>query len=54
MLNRLLDVFKSFQRDDFFVVSREDLIASKRAGGRKVGFDDVRLLELPYQEDSAT
>jgi predicted nucleotidyltransferase len=29
----------------FFVVSREDLIASKRAAGRPVDLDDVRLLE---------
>ena len=30
----------------FFVASREDLIASKRAAGRKVDLEDVRLLEL--------
>jgi len=29
----------------FFVVSRKDLIASKRAAGRPVDLDDVRLLE---------
>lgn len=29
-----------------FVTSREDLIASKRAAGRKVDLEDVRLLEL--------
>lgn len=30
----------------FYVVSREDLIASKRASGRDVDLEDVRLLEL--------
>jgi hypothetical protein len=29
----------------FFVVSREDLIASKRAAGRPVDLEDIRLLE---------
>jgi hypothetical protein len=44
----------TYQGQDFFIVSREDLIASKRAAGRGVDLDDVRLLELPDQEDSAT
>ncbi len=44
----------TFQGQDLFIVSREDLIASKRAAGRKVDLDDVRLLELPDQEDSVT
>ncbi len=30
----------------FFVLSKEDLIASKRASGRDVDLEDVRLLEL--------
>jgi hypothetical protein len=30
----------------FYVVSREDLIASKRASGREIDIEDVRLLEL--------
>jgi len=30
----------------FYVVSRDDLIASKRAAGREVDLEDVRLLEL--------
>jgi hypothetical protein len=38
------------QGQDFFIVSKEDLIASKRAAGRDVGLNDVRLLELPDQE----
>lgn len=31
----------------FYVVSREDLILSKRASGHEVDLEDVRLLELP-------
>ena len=31
----------------FFVVSRQNLIASKRAAGRPVDLEDVRLQELP-------
>jgi hypothetical protein len=44
----------TYQGQDFFVVSREDLIASKRATGREVDLNDVRLLELPDQDDSTT
>ena len=32
---------------EFFILSREDLIRSKRASGRDVDIEDVRLLELP-------
>ena len=35
-----------YQSQEFFVASKEDLIASKRASGRKVDLEDVRLLEL--------
>jgi hypothetical protein len=35
-----------YQNQKFYVVSREDLIASKRATGRPVDLEDVRLLEL--------
>jgi tRNA nucleotidyltransferase/poly(A) polymerase len=35
-----------YQGQRFFVVRRRDLIASKRASGRKVDLDDVRILEL--------
>ena len=35
-----------FEGQEFFVVSRDDLIASKRATGRSVDLEDVRLLEL--------
>lgn len=41
----------TYQGQDFFIVSKEDLIASKRAAGRDVDLDDVRLLELPDQEN---
>lgn len=34
----------------FYVVSREDLISSKRAAGRDVDLQDVRLLELPEDD----
>jgi len=37
----------SYKGQSFFVLSREDLIASKRAAGRDVDLEDVRLLELP-------
>jgi len=39
-------VTMSYQGQEFFVVSREDLIASKRATGREKDLDDVRALEL--------
>lgn len=37
----------SFGGQDFFVVSRRDLIAAKRASGRPRDLEDVRILELP-------
>ncbi len=43
----------SYQGQEFYVVSREDLIRSKRAAGRDVDLEDVRLLESdgPAEED---
>ena len=41
----------SYQGQEFFILCKEDLIASKRAAGRAVDLEDVRLLELP--EESA-
>ncbi|MFC1529693.1 nucleotidyltransferase [Gemmatimonadota bacterium] len=41
----------AYQDQDFFVLSREDLIASKRASGRDVDLEDVRLLELEESEE---
>ena len=35
-----------YQSQKFYVASKEDLIASKRASGRPVDLEDVRLLEL--------
>ncbi len=35
-----------YQNRSFYVLSREDLIASKRAAGRPIDLEDVRLLEL--------
>lgn len=34
----------------FYVVSKEDLLSSKRASARDVDLEDVRLLELPDNE----
>ncbi|MBN2183436.1 MAG: nucleotidyltransferase [Sedimentisphaerales bacterium] len=42
----------TFQGQDFFILSKEDLINTKRASGRKVDLEDVRLLELPDQDDT--
>lgn len=35
-----------YRRQAFYVVSREDLINSKRAAGREKDLEDIRLLEL--------
>lgn len=35
-----------YQGQTFYVASRADLIASKRAAGREIDLEDVRLLEL--------
>jgi tRNA nucleotidyltransferase/poly(A) polymerase len=43
----------TYRGQDFFILSKEDLIASKRASARQVDIEDVRLLELPDQEDAA-
>jgi hypothetical protein len=40
-----------YQGQPFYVASREDLISSKKAVGRNVDLEDVRLLELPIKED---
>ena len=45
----------SYRGQDFFVVSRQHLIASKKAAARVVDLEDVRLLELldePSDESS--
>ncbi len=40
-----------YQGQAFFVASRTDLIASKRASGRAVDLDDVRQLELATEAE---
>jgi len=40
----------SYRGQEFFVVSRRDLIASKRGSARAEDVEDVRLLELPEQQ----
>ena len=40
-----------YQGQAFFVASRADLIASKRASGRAVDLDDVRQLELAAEAE---
>ena len=42
-----------YQGQSFYVVSREDLIASKRAAGRKVDLEDIRLLQLGGEDQNA-
>ncbi|MCL4868378.1 MAG: nucleotidyltransferase [Anaerolineae bacterium] len=37
-----------YGKQEFYVLSREDLIASKRAAGRDKDIEDVRLLELRH------
>lgn len=37
----------SYEGQPFFVVSKEDLVASKRASGRPVDLEDVQVLEPP-------
>ncbi|MGQ9555614.1 MAG: DUF6036 family nucleotidyltransferase [Anaerolineae bacterium] len=39
-----------YGRQEFYVLSREDLIASKRAAGRQRDLEDVQLLELGSDE----
>ncbi len=43
----------TYQGQDFFLLCKEDLIASKRASGRQIDLEDVRLLELPDQTDTS-
>ena len=41
-----------YQGQQFFILSKQDLVRSKRASGRKVDLEDVRLLELPDTDDA--
>ena len=42
----------AYQGQEFFILSKEDLIRSKRAAGRAVDLEDVRLLEEPESGDA--
>jgi hypothetical protein len=41
-----------YNGQEFHVASKQDLIASKKAAGRDVDLEDVRLLELGLDEDA--
>ncbi|MBI1745814.1 MAG: hypothetical protein HYR55_04405 [Acidobacteria bacterium] len=41
----------NYQGQSFYVASRDNLMASKRAAGRKIDLEDVRLLELGNEND---
>jgi len=41
-----------YRNQKFYVATRNDLIASKRAAGRKIDLEDVRLLELSNKQKS--
>ena len=43
----------NYQDQQFYVVCLEDLITSKKAAGRTIDLEDVRLLELPDEKDRA-
>ena len=42
-----------YHNQAFFVVSRDDLLSSKRASGRDIDIEDARLLVLPKEKDNA-
>lgn len=42
----------AYQGQEFFILAKEDLIRSKRAAGRPVDLEDIRLLELPGADDA--
>ena len=41
----------SYQGQEFFILSRQDLLTSKRAAGREIDLEDARLLELGKDEE---
>ncbi len=41
-----------YHGQDFFVLSKEDLIKAKRVSGRDIDIEDVHLLELPEQDET--
>lgn len=46
-------VAMAYQGQEFYVASKEDLIASKRAAGRAIDLEDVRMLEIDSENDEA-
>ena len=42
----------TYQGQDFFILSKDDLVRSKRASGRPGDLEDARLLELPGPDDA--
>jgi len=44
----------TYHGQDFFILSKEDLIASKQASGREVDLEDIHMLELPDQEETTS
>jgi len=43
----------NYHGQEFYVLSKNDLISSKRAAGREVDLEDVRLLELAEDKENA-
>ena len=43
----------NYHGQEFYVISKKDLISSKRAAGRDIDLEDVRLLELPNGNENA-
>jgi tRNA nucleotidyltransferase/poly(A) polymerase len=44
----------TYHGQDFFILSKEDLIASKQASGREVDIEDVHMLQLPDQDETTS
>ena len=47
------NIVMKFEGQGFNVVSKDDLIASKRASGRPVDKEDIHLLEIDKNDDKA-
>lgn len=43
----------NYHGQEFYVISKKDLISSKRAAGRDIDLEDVRLLELTDSNENA-
>ena len=43
----------NYQGQAFYVVCKDDLVASKRGAGRRIDLEDIRLLQLPEKPDTA-